>query len=155
MLSFSGRWFFFPGFKLWSTIKTMSAIKFNTQMAACSSTIIRAPSRSNLHLQKTAVLKIDLVLFEWREHALSCKSFFFFLPLFRLQNSSFLKQLKITRPMFPSSLRLQTLSLSLAPPPSLLLCAIFSCPQDPPCSCLSLSLLFPLPLPFCLALPQP
>lgn len=44
--------------------KTMLAIKFNTQMAACSSTIIRAPSQSNLHLQKTAVLKIDLVLFE-------------------------------------------------------------------------------------------
>lgn len=54
----------------------MLAIKPNTQMVTHSSTVIRTPSQSNLHLKNTAVPKIDLVLFDWREHALSCESFF-------------------------------------------------------------------------------
>lgn len=119
----------------------MFAYKSTFQITAQSKTITRTPSQSNLLFQKTAVPKIALVLFDWREHALSCKNIFF---LFWLRNSSFLKQLKITWPMFSSSPRLQTLHRSplLSPP-----CAIFSCPQDPPCSCLSFSLLFPPSLP--------
>lgn len=51
------------------------------QCCSHSSTIIGTPSQSNLDLPETAVPKIDLVLFEWREHALSCKMFFLFFPV--------------------------------------------------------------------------
>ncbi len=104
----------------------------NNQMVTHSSTVIRTPSQSNLHLQKTAVPKIDLVLFDWREHALSCKSFFSVLTA-----KQFILKTTKNNPAYVSLIIVPADSLSLSPP---LLCAIFSCPQDPPCSCLSFSL---------------
>lgn len=62
-------------------VQQLNDVGYKTQMATHSSSIIRTPRRSNLDLQETAVPKIDPVLFEWREHSLSCKIFslFFFL----------------------------------------------------------------------------
>lgn len=63
-------------------VQQLNDVGYKTQTATHSSSIIRTPRRSNLDLQETADPKIDPVLFEWREHALSCKIFslFFFFP---------------------------------------------------------------------------
>lgn len=116
-----------------------------------SSAVTRTPSQSDLVFRRQQQFQKQTLFYLSEGNVHSAAVFFFPSFLFCLQNTSFLKQLKITQFPFPASVCLQTPVLTS----QYFFFFFFSYPRIPHVGVLSLSLLFSSSITFCLALLRP